>query len=487
VRRRAGADAHRDRATRSKARLHPCHILNRMDGRLADRLRLRILAALACGSACTGRGIVGDDGGAGDSTSTTEATADDDESRPPDPSVDDGGEEVDDGVDVDEGAVTTGTPDDDGGVHFDLGGVPDVGGRDPIPPLDCDEPPVMVPEEPCSGDVHDTYAILATCVSPARDGSCSAPDDPVVIDALQACASQCLAVDSACALPATGPDTCCYWTIASGSICPGRPFMVCGRERLADVVVRDDWRDAIAVAEVPAALRDALARAWTEDARCEHAAVASFARFTLQLLAVGAPAELVARAQRAGADELAHARAFFGLASAYAGAPVGPGVLDTADALADGVDLERIVLATVREGCIAETISVMRLATALAGARDPAVRDVLARIVEEEIEHVELAWAFVDWALTQGDVSLRAAVARTFAASDAAIPRVFEPAPADASSWCACGRLDARTIAALDRATLRDVVDPCARRLLAHSTASLAATAPLAATASPSV
>lgn len=51
----------------------------------------------------------------------------------------------------------------------------------------------------------------------------------------------------------------------------------------------------------------------------EHASVAAFARFTLQLLAMGAPAELVQASVGAAADELDHARLRFGIADRFDG------------------------------------------------------------------------------------------------------------------------------------------------------------------------
>ena len=72
----------------------------------------------------------------------------------------------------------------------------------------------------------------------------------------------------------------------------------------------------VALVVPPGPLRDAVVKAWTTAARAEHASVASFARFTLQLLHLGAPADLVADAQQAALDEVRHARLCFGVASA---------------------------------------------------------------------------------------------------------------------------------------------------------------------------
>jgi hypothetical protein len=361
----------------------------------------------------------------------------------------------------------------DEGVHFDLGVQPDVHVREEVPELDCNAPPPITTDGACATQEHPEYGHVYWCVEIGVDGQCPSETDPVVEQAFSTCSpGWCLAGREWCGPDPARADACCFWTNTTRCPLPGRPFTVHGRDRLAPTLARADWCDAIAIdaSTLPATVRRALARAWTEDARCEHAAVASFARFTLQLLALGAPADLVARAQQAGIDELGHARAFFGLASAYAGAPVGPAALATSDALADGMDLEHIVAATVREGCIAETISLVQLATAHANVRDPALREMLAAIVDEELAHVELAWAFVDWALAHGDARLHAAVTAAFAAADAAIPRApaTDPACVDASTWRAHGRLHADERASLARATLRDIVRPCGERLLAR-------------------
>ena len=49
------------------------------------------------------------------------------------------------------------------------------------------------------------------------------------------------------------------------------------------------------------------------------AEIASFARTSLDLLALGAPADLVAETHRAALDEIEHARIAYALASAFSG------------------------------------------------------------------------------------------------------------------------------------------------------------------------
>jgi hypothetical protein len=97
---------------------------------------------------------------------------------------------------------------------------------------------------------------------------------------------------------------------------PGRPFLVDGALRTAPVAERSDWLAASAWPDaelLSPALRERAGAFYAECAALEHASVASFARFTLGLLAVAAPAELVAESVRAMADEIEHARVTYDL------------------------------------------------------------------------------------------------------------------------------------------------------------------------------
>src|SRR5690606_25004689 len=107
--------------------------------------------------------------------------------------------------------------------------------------------------------------------------------------------------------------------------------------------------------------------------------------------ALGAPPHLLAATQRAMADEIDHARRCFALASAYAGEPIGPGPLDLG-AKRPTTDRSAILEAVVREACVGETLAAIEARTALAHARDPAVRTTLERIAADELRHAQLGW-----------------------------------------------------------------------------------------------
>jgi len=253
----------------------------------------------------------------------------------------------------------------------------------------------------------------------------------------------------------------------------GRPFLIDGAVCLAASAARHDWypseRTAVAPAvEAGEASSAAIARGWTEQALMEHASVAAFARFALQLLQLGAPAELVERASAAMQDEIRHARACFDLARRHSTQDVGPGPLAVEGAL-DRMDPASIVLDALREGCIGETVAAIQAAEALSHCEDPAARAVLERIAEEEGKHAELAWRFVAWAIeTRPELFERVqdAFARELTGVRSGGARGLRDAsPAD-RELARHGLLSAPLRAALRQRVLANVIAPCSEALL---------------------
>ncbi|MDI1476237.1 ferritin-like domain-containing protein [Polyangium sp. y55x31] len=254
----------------------------------------------------------------------------------------------------------------------------------------------------------------------------------------------------------------------------GRPLLVAGAARTAPASARVDWILAEITpdtASLDPAVRTALAESWTEIAALEHASVASFARFTLQLMALGAPPELLFAAQQAAADEVEHARVGYALASRYADRPIGPSKLDLAGVPLD-TDLRVVLGSLIEEACVGETIGAAE-ALALAGmVRDPVLREVHARIAEDEQRHAELAWRTLRFLLAGADEDTRRFARATF-------ERAIEAASADPSIRRAVvaedvGLLSSKELGALRRQALRDVVRPCADALLAPAAAKAA-------------
>jgi hypothetical protein len=263
-------------------------------------------------------------------------------------------------------------------------------------------------------------------------------------------------------------DQCCHLLDSSLPAC-GRPFVVVDAARTAPVGSGRAWTDA-AIASAPHRLSPPLAREigleWLADAQLEHASVAAFASFSLSLLAVGAPAELLAACQRAALDEVEHARACFALASRFMGAPLGPRPLSL-DGFEIVDDLEALVLRTWLDGCVEETISALSAAAQLAEARDEPVRAALTRIAADEARHAELAWSFVAWALAGGAPELRRtllAARERLEASGISVPHA-PPTPALAERH-AHGRLSAAELRHLRAGAWRDVIRPTLDALL---------------------
>jgi hypothetical protein len=149
----------------------------------------------------------------------------------------------------------------------------------------------------------------------------------------------------------------------------------------------------------PAAdLRSDLAAHWAQIALMEHASIAAFSRFTLQLLQFGAPAELVQHSVAAAADEVEHARLAFALASHYGARDLGPGPLSLTDALTTQT-LAEVLELVLHEGCIGETLAAFEAAHAADRCQDAELKSVLEGITEDEHRHAELGWSFVHWAL----------------------------------------------------------------------------------------
>lgn len=284
--------------------------------------------------------------------------------------------------------------------------------------------------------------------------------------------------DQACG-PDPGAMACCYTVVGD---CPvGRPFLVDGDARRASVSATAGWFDRGAVPSpdvdgLDARTRRALERYWAEEGLNEHASIASFSRFLLELLSLGAPLDLVQRAQRALAEEIDHARVCFALASAYAGAPRGPTALDLGPALGgaahgSGVTRASVACAIAREGCVAETIAAMQIADARDAATDPAVRAALTTIADEEAAHALLAWSTLGWILDQTSGSERdALVAELRAIFDAAsthvgLGPVLESSP-DERAMRAHGHLPLVERRSLAHAALRTVIAPAAAALL---------------------
>jgi len=357
------------------------------------------------------------------------------------------------------------------GPRFDIGGgLADIG---PLPDVgefthDC-EPVKEAPE--CVTELGPYEVLHPVCIEGVADAVCDTQTEDDYIDAAWDCL-QCSGFPErlACEPFSLGDTTCCSWVVMSpGQSCPGRPFLVDGHARVPGVARRNDWSRPCSpnVAGLSTSIRSVLSAAWAAEGCHEAASVASFSRFVLQLMSLGAPSSLIAGAQAAMADEVEHARTFFGLACAYGGAELGPDTLAVEGALSSASDPVVSAVSLATEGCIAETISAMQLEFAASRATDPAVATLLSEVAEQELRHAELAWSALAWMLRRGDASLRAAVAQAFVQAQDAVPRAVSISDAlDPGVLRAGGRLTADERLDVAQRALEHCVAPAAAALL---------------------
>lgn len=250
-----------------------------------------------------------------------------------------------------------------------------------------------------------------------------------------------------------GPtQTCCYPVEVvdhdPGSDCAiGRPYYENGRARSAPLL-----------SSSPQALADARARAWANAGAGEHASVAAFARLALELMRHGAPTSLLRGAHQAALDEVRHAEVCWSFAERAGAQRVTAGAFPFAAPVADDVSLAAFAAASVREGCLAETLGAHVMAAAARLAPEPAVREALGAIAAEEATHAVLSFRTVAWALAAGGADVRAAVQ---AELERPWPRL------DVAELALRAGLDVAELEAAARAGVTEVLEPAMARLLA--------------------
>ena len=230
------------------------------------------------------------------------------------------------------------------------------------------------PAEPCGGS--------QTSSGSGSTGSAAGPGD--------ACPS-----DEEAGLYFCGPDSfkngtkegsqCCY-DVTLGS---GRPLRVDGQIRVAEV--RHGARST----------PEEVGRWWLRDALAEHASMASFARAAVELMALGAPLELVEGCHQAALDEARHAKICLEEARRF-GVDVALDKLEVGASLALATDLESLVVSTFQEGCVGECVASALLFERAAATTDERLRAQILSMAEDEGRHAELAWRVVMWAVRTG-------------------------------------------------------------------------------------
>lgn len=179
----------------------------------------------------------------------------------------------------------------------------------------------------------------------------------------------------------------------------GRPLLDDGEARVAPLECSNDWVATLPkIDDVDLCQRDLdhVIKYWRSVTQLEHSSVASFARFALQMMSLGAPAELLAEIQLAAADEVKHAQSAAEVLSALSGAPLSPGVLSIVDM---SLETSRVALieSLILEACVGETLGVAEITEALRYCNQELVQAHLQQVLEDETRHAGLAWSSLLW------------------------------------------------------------------------------------------
>jgi hypothetical protein len=215
-----------------------------------------------------------------------------------------------------------------------------------------------------------------------------------------------------------------------------------GAPVLAALTEQSEWIEDASpeTADLDDITRAALAQAWLDDARKEHASIAAFTRLSAQLLAVGAPPSLLEEAHRAALDEIQHAQMCFTLASMYGGRWNGPGAMPMEVMRGLTADRATIAREALIEGCLGEGMAAVVADVMLGATTDESVKSVWESITRDERHHAEFAWELVRWCIDTGDRAVTEALAS--ALGDFVLTIELPPLPPgiDTSVWIAHGR-----------------------------------------------
>lgn len=250
----------------------------------------------------------------------------------------------------------------------------------------------------------------------------------------------------------------------------GRPLREQGLPVFAPPAPRADWLEAptsmtAAVAGLTPETRQLAAARWAREGAAEHASVASFARLSLELMVLGAPADLVDAAHVAARDEIRHAALAYGLASSFGGRAVGPGPLPISTG-PQTLDWATFAEACFLDGCVGETVAALSAFEAHRLATVAEVRDALAVIAEDEARHAELAYRILAFCIDQGGAPVRQRIADV-ASAVAGAPSPTAEASAEPEGFDAgLGLLSQRVEREVRERAMREVVGPCAAALL---------------------
>jgi hypothetical protein len=183
----------------------------------------------------------------------------------------------------------------------------------------------------------------------------------------------------------------------------GRPFRIKGTPVVSKVSSSSEWstRD-VKRYDLPYESRIALEAVWLDSASKEHASVPAFSKLSLQLIALGAPPDLISKVFIAAGQEITHAELCFSVATSVSGRPWSPGAMpQILGERSDFESLESMILECFVDGCLMEAMSAAHAHASAQLAEEIDIKRVFSVIAEDEKSHAELSWEILNFLLTK--------------------------------------------------------------------------------------
>lgn len=193
--------------------------------------------------------------------------------------------------------------------------------------------------------------------------------------------------------------------MSSGDFRRGRQIRRFGKVLLPEVT-RGRWTK-LKLSSAPRPVPAGVGLRWIDNARTEHASVAAFARLTLDLMALGAPPELLKATQKDALDEIRHTELCFALARSLGAEDVGPAAFPQARPRFRLPSVRKLSLAelavdSLLDGALHEGVSARVVARLTKRCSDPLIGDVLREIAADEGRHAAHGWEVVRFCLSEG-------------------------------------------------------------------------------------
>ncbi len=156
--------------------------------------------------------------------------------------------------------------------------------------------------------------------------------------------------------------------------------------------------------------RARVARVWRARTRAEYLAVSTFEYLSVDMVAAGAPPDILSFCHQAAIDEIRHTEMCLRMTQIYEGETVTPA--PDLSGMANDPELPKLHQAITNSmllNCVVETFACTILAIVLEQTTDPTANAVYKRILSDEIGHARLGWAFLRWGIdTGGDSVIKA-------------------------------------------------------------------------------